>query len=180
MKKLKSQKHKRLAQKETEFELCICVKARSRCTVTLIFKIYSQNISQQYKILHFSSKEAEGSNTIRIDGSKFIDGGGGFLMDEREKDEEENERAAKLAKLADNETVEVPLCYQKCLECEEEYSDSYLFKNFGLSCCDKCKTEENSMIITKTTAREEFLLKDCDFDKRQPPLRFISRKVRSS
>lgn len=32
------------------------------------------------------------------------------------------------------------------------------------------------MLITKTAARDEFLLKDCDFDKREPPLRFISRK----
>lgn len=32
------------------------------------------------------------------------------------------------------------------------------------------------MLITKTNARDEFLLKDCDFDKREPPLRFINRK----
>lgn len=32
------------------------------------------------------------------------------------------------------------------------------------------------MLITKTTAKDEFLLKDCDFDKREPQLAFISRK----
>jgi DNA-repair protein complementing XP-A cells len=101
-------------------------------------------------------------------------------LDEREKEEDENERAAKMAKVSEEIAVEVPLTYQSCVECEEEYSDSYLFKNFGLSCCDKCKNDENAMLITKSTAREEFLLKDCDFDKRQPPLRFISRKVRSN
>jgi DNA-repair protein complementing XP-A cells len=126
-----------------------------------------------------SSKEEEGKKTIKIDGSKFVDGGGGFLLDERDLDENEGERAAKIAKLAEDEVADVPLAYQTCIECEEEYSDSFLFKNFGLSICEKCKTDENSLLITKTTARDEFLLKDCDFDKREPPLRYVSRKVRS-
>lgn len=124
----------------------------------------------------FRSKEAEGSNTIKINGSKFIDTAGGFLLDERDQEEDEGERAAKIAKVAEEETTEVPLSYEECIECKEEFCDSYLFKNFGFSCCDKCKNEENSMLITKTTARDEFLLKDCDFDRREPPLRFISRK----
>lgn len=99
------------------------------------------------------------------------------MIDEREKDEDDDERAAKIAKLANEAIEEVPLSYQKCVECEEEYSDSYLYKNFGFSCCEKCKNEENSELITKTMARDEFLMKDCDFDKREPPLRFISRKA---
>lgn len=98
------------------------------------------------------------------------------MLDEHDQEVDESEREAKIAKLAEDEAADVPLSYQQCTECEEEYADSYLYKNFGLSVCDKCKTEENSLLITKTTAREEFLLKDCDFDKRQPPLRFVSRK----
>lgn len=31
-------------------------------------------------------------------------------------------------------------------------------------------------MITRTEAKAEYLLKDCDFDKREPPLRYISRK----
>ena len=127
--------------------------------------------------MFYSSKEEEGKHTIKIDGSKFVDGGGGFLLDERELEEDVEERAAKIAKIAEDEIADVPLSYQTCVDCDEEYSDSYLFKGFGLSICDKCKNDENSLLITKTTAREEFLLKDCDFDKREPPLRFISRKV---
>lgn len=126
--------------------------------------------------MSFRSKEAEGSNTIKINGSKFIDTAGGFLLDEREQEDDDAERQSKIARLAEDAAVDVPLSYQKCVECEEEYADSYLYKNFGLSVCDKCKTEENSMLITKTMAREEFLLKDCDFDRREPPLRFVSRK----
>ncbi|CRL04855.1 CLUMA_CG017908, isoform A [Clunio marinus] len=122
------------------------------------------------------SKEDEGSNTIKINGSKYIDTAGGFLLDEREQEEEESERAAKIAKIFEEDATDIPLAYQKCVECDEEFADSYLYKNFGFSCCDKCKNEENSMLITKTTARDEFLLKDCDFDRREPPLKFISRK----
>lgn len=126
--------------------------------------------------MFFRCKEGEGSNTIKINGSKFIDTAGGFLLDEREQDDQESERAAKIAKLADEEATEIPLTFQQCVSCNEEFSDSYLYKNFGFTCCDKCKNEENSQLITKTTAREEFLLKDCDFDRREPILRFISRK----
>lgn len=31
-------------------------------------------------------------------------------------------------------------------------------------------------LITKTEAIKEYLLKDCDFDKRTPPLKFITKK----
>lgn len=108
---------------------------------------------------YFRSKEAEGSNTIKINGSKFVDNGGGFLLDEAEQEQDEDERAEKIAKIAEDEVADVPLSYQECLECNEEFADSFLYKNFAVNICDKCKTEENSALITKTTAREEFLLK---------------------
>lgn len=97
-------------------------------------------------------------------------------MNEADLEQDENQRAAKIAKIAEDEGTEVPLSYQTCDECQEEFADSFLYKSFAVSVCDKCKNEENAALITKTTAREEFLLKDCDFDKREPPLRFISRK----
>lgn len=31
-------------------------------------------------------------------------------------------------------------------------------------------------MIAKTEAKKEYLLKDCDFDIRKPPLRFVSKK----
>jgi DNA-repair protein complementing XP-A cells len=102
---------------------------------------------------------------------------GGFLLDERELVANEEERAAKIQKLAEIDAEELPITYQTCIECNEEYADSYLLKNFEYSCCDKCKDlDEKHELITKTDARTEFLLKDCDFDKREPPLKFISRK----
>lgn len=130
----------------------------------------------ELKIFPCRSKEAEGSNTIKINGSKFIDTAGGFLIDEREIEANESERAAKIAKIADDLGTDIPLSYQQCVECEEDFADSFLYKNFGVNCCEQCQSDDTAALITKTTAREEFLLKDCDFDKREPPLRFISRK----
>lgn len=36
--------------------------------------------------------------------------------------------------------------------------------------------EDKHCLITKTDARNEYLLKDVDFDKREPQLKFIVRK----
>ena len=68
----------------------------------------------------------------------------------------------------------------RCLECSEELiGDSYLFRTFDLEVCDKCKCTEKDgkhELITKTDAKNTFLLKDPDFDKRDPPLKFIVRR----
>ena len=68
----------------------------------------------------------------------------------------------------------------RCDECSEELqSDSYLFKTFDLEVCDKCKDTSKDgkhELITKTDAKNIFLLKDYDFDRREPPLKFITRK----
>lgn len=114
---------------------------------------------------------------IKVDGSRFIDTAGGFLIDEKDIVEHEEERAAKIQKLNEEQSEEVPLTFFTCNECNEKFCDSYLQKNFEYSCCDKCKNlDETHELITKTTARDNYLLKDCDFDRREPPLKFISRK----
>ena len=68
----------------------------------------------------------------------------------------------------------------RCLECSEELiGDSYLFRTFDLEVCDKCKDTEKDgkhELIAKTDAKNTFLLKDADFDRRDPPLKFIVRK----
>lgn len=114
---------------------------------------------------------------LKIDGSKFIDTAGGFLIDERDIEKHEEEIAEKLQKLNEDIGEDVPLTYFTCKECDDQFAESYLQKNFEYSCCDKCKNlDETHELITKTSARDEYLLKDCDFDRREPPLKFISRK----
>lgn len=36
--------------------------------------------------------------------------------------------------------------------------------------------EEKHKLITKTEAKQEYLLKDCDLEKREPALKFIVKK----
>ena len=46
-------------------------------------------------------------------------------------------------------------------------ADSFLFRTFDLEVCDKCKDTEKDgkhELITKTDAKNEFLLKDFDFE----------------
>ena len=67
----------------------------------------------------------------------------------------------------------------QCEECGEELADSHLFRNFNLEVCDKCKETEKDgkhELITKTDAKNEFLLKDTDFVRPEPALKFIARK----
>ena len=54
-----------------------------------------------------------------------------------------------------------------------------MFRNFNLEVCDKCKETEKDgkhELITKTDAKNEFLLKDTDFVRPEPALKFIARK----
>ena len=69
--------------------------------------------------------------------------------------------------------------WPQCEECGEELADSHLFRNFNLEVCDKCKETEKDgkhELITKTDAKNEFLLKDTDFIRPEPALKFIARK----
>lgn len=64
-----------------------------------------------------------------------------------------------------------------CSECDREFMDSFLYNKFDEIICDQCKDkEEKYKLITKTEAKTRYLLKDADFDKRDPPLKYIVRK----
>lgn len=59
----------------------------------------------------------------------------------------------------------------------KEFLTSYIYKHFEVYVCDNCRDpDEKHSLITKTEAKEQFLLKDCDLDKREPPLKFILKK----
>lgn len=50
-------------------------------------------------------------------------------------------------------------------------------KYFDYSVCDECHDrDEKHSLITRSDAKAEYLLKDCDFDKREPPLKYITKK----
>ncbi|KAJ7397976.1 XPA, DNA damage recognition and repair factor [Pitangus sulphuratus] len=67
--------------------------------------------------------------------------------------------------------------YLICGDCGKEFMDSYLMQHFDWATCDNCRdVEDKHKLITRTEAKEEYLLKDCDLDKREPVLRFIVKK----
>jgi len=63
-----------------------------------------------------------------------------------------------------------------CNLCGEEFVKSFLRNNFELKICDSCRDQEVHDLITRTESKSEYLLKDCDLDKREPPLKFLLRK----
>ncbi|XP_053911120.1 DNA repair protein complementing XP-A cells isoform X2 [Cuculus canorus] len=67
--------------------------------------------------------------------------------------------------------------YLICGDCGKEFMDSYLMQHFDWATCDNCRDpEDKHKLITRTEAKEEYLLKDYDLDKREPVLRFIVKK----
>lgn len=107
-----------------------------------------------------------------------MDSGGGFLIEQstancRQKNIDSAESAGGTQLL---DLVE-PAEYLDCADCAEQYTESYLMNSFGHSVCDKCRDpDDKHSLITRTEAKAEYLLKDCDLDRREPTLRFISRK----
>ncbi|VDK35654.1 unnamed protein product [Taenia asiatica] len=64
-----------------------------------------------------------------------------------------------------------------CDECSREFDDSYLLRNFDCQVCDGCRDSKGiHTLVTRSTAKERYLLTDVDLDVREPPLRRIYKK----
>jgi len=105
--------------------------------------------------------------------TKLIDTNAGFFIEESE----DEPKATPTMECLPAPVVEPER--PTCNECDEEkFADSFLFRTFDLEVCDKCKDTEKDgkhELITKTDAKNEFLLKDIDFE-REPTLKFLTRK----
>lgn len=121
------------------------------------------------------------TSIIKVQGTKYIDSGGGFLIEEpvhSSQNPKDNvaQCQGEIPKIV-NEAIAIPVQYEECLKCGDAFVDSYLFDNFDHAVCDKCRDPDGEhSLITRTEAKAEYLFKDHDFDKRDPPLRYISRK----
>ncbi|XP_010576467.1 PREDICTED: DNA repair protein complementing XP-A cells, partial [Haliaeetus leucocephalus] len=104
---------------------------------------------------------------------KVVDTGGGFFLEE----EEEEEEPGAAEKIVHPPAPVLEFDYLICGDCGKEFMDSYLMQHFDWATCDNCRdAEDKHKLITRTEAKEEYLLKDCDLDKREPVLRFIVKK----
>ncbi|XP_026361967.1 DNA repair protein complementing XP-A cells [Ursus americanus] len=102
---------------------------------------------------------------------KIIDTGGGFIL------EEEEEEQHTIGKVVHQPGPVMEFDYAVCEECGKEFMDSYLMSHFDLATCDNCRdADDKHRLITKTEAKQEYLLKDCDLEKREPALKFIVKK----
>ncbi|EFX89375.1 hypothetical protein DAPPUDRAFT_220521 [Daphnia pulex] len=116
----------------------------------------------------------EEHSVIRVQNSRLIDSGGGFLIDEKDLEEEQSKEVVI-------SEIPAPIILPDrphCDECEQPLHDSLLYRSFSCPVCDPCKdaNDDKYSLITRTDARQEYLLKDCDLDLREPILRFILRK----
>lgn len=118
-------------------------------------------------------KSSPEKTVIRSKSNKVIDTGGGFLIEESD---DPNQISSNGTIVNDPGPILPPDC-PVCEECQSEFSDSWLLKSFNHSVCDGCRdNDDKHTLITRTEAKTEYLLKDCDIDKREPPLKFIVRK----
>ncbi len=134
-----------------------------------------------------------GEKIKKVKETKLVDTNAGFFIEEVDDDELASASQPSEPRPAPVVEPDRP----KCLECKDELADSYLFRTFDFEVCDKCKETEKDgkhELITKTDAKNEFLLKDFDFDvsklhrayqwhlafvfrfQREPALKFILRK----
>ncbi|XP_062244904.1 DNA repair protein complementing XP-A cells [Platichthys flesus] len=113
----------------------------------------------------------EGASSAKV--SKITDSGAGFFIEEEEDGEEEH----KSRKVVHQPAPVIAPDYLVCDECQKPFMDSWLSNSFDLSVCDNCRdNEEKHKLISRTEAKAQYLLKDCDLDMREPPLRCILKK----
>lgn len=101
---------------------------------------------------------------------KVIDTGGGFLLEEETETTSTLNVVHRPGALVDCDAL-------ICEECGRDFVESYLYDKFSKVVCDACKDmDEKHRLITKTDAKDRYLLKDTDLDKREPTLKFILKK----
>ncbi|XP_055715502.1 DNA repair protein complementing XP-A cells homolog [Phlebotomus papatasi] len=123
-----------------------------------------------------SVEEGEKS-IIKIQGSRFVDSGGGFLIEEEIAKPGEKSNAQGTSEEIIDDAIDLPITYDECMECADKFAESYLMNHFNYPVCDNCRdSDDKHSLITKTDAKKEYLLQDCDLEKREPPLKYIVRK----
>ncbi|CAH8456603.1 unnamed protein product [Schistosoma bovis] len=64
-----------------------------------------------------------------------------------------------------------------CDLCHKPFEESFLRKTFEVDVCDKCRDPKNiHALITKSSAKERYLLNDVDLDIREPKLNYLLKR----
>ncbi|KAG7176617.1 DNA repair protein complementing XP-A cells-less [Homarus americanus] len=122
-----------------------------------------------------NEEKKDTTKVLQINNTKLIDTGAGFFIEEN--GELSNDDILAGIKLVYEPGPLLEIDRPHCLECEKPFDNSFLLQNFDHPTCDKCKeSDDKHALIPKTDARNEYLLKDVDIEKREPPLKYILRK----
>ncbi|MCP9260448.1 DNA repair protein complementing XP-A cells-like protein [Dirofilaria immitis] len=105
---------------------------------------------------------------------------GGFMDDDDEyasiRERIAEARQKRIDEAAANSSSLVPP--DNCIDCKKSLCNSYLWEKFNYPVCDTCRNDKGAhKLISRTEAKNQYLLKDCDFDLRKPILRFISKRI---
>ncbi|XP_067106062.1 DNA repair protein complementing XP-A cells [Osmerus mordax] len=126
---------------------------------------------RQARLASRGSAVVKGATSAKV--AKTIDTGAGFFIDE----EDDGEQEQRVIKVVHQPAPVIEADYLVCDNCDKPFMDSYLSNSFDLSVCDKCRDNEvKHKLVSRTEAKQQYLLKDCDLDQREPPLRFVLRK----
>ncbi|XP_078328572.1 DNA repair protein complementing XP-A cells homolog [Crassostrea virginica] len=105
--------------------------------------------------------------------TRTIDTGAGFFLEEEDQDESKSKTTEvkhPLGPVLESDAL-------VCEDCGKEFMDSWLLTTYNVTVCDVCKEDtEKHPLVTKTEAKDRYLLKDSDIEIRDPPLKFIIRK----
>eukprot|EP00053_Salpingoeca_punica_P015932 m.148337 g.148337 ORF g.148337 m.148337 type:complete len:393 (-) comp16834_c3_seq27:3099-4277(-) len=113
----------------------------------------------------------------------WSDMGAGFLLESSDSEEEEAERSRTRRKEPTYEEPpqQVLLAYPQndtCEDCGKGFCNSLLLRQFALRVCDACRVQgkaDKYALVTKTEARDEYLLKDMDLEDPDTGLKYIEK-----
>eukprot|EP00040_Diaphanoeca_grandis_P032312 m.195569 g.195569 ORF g.195569 m.195569 type:complete len:291 (+) comp32574_c1_seq2:183-1055(+) len=125
----------------------------------------------------------EGKRRRTVSSTWQTDTNAGFFLDEEEEKEEEEEIQKKTVYEQAPESAPQYPRQTRCVDCNAEFFNSYLEKHFGVFVCDACRDrfyDEKYSLVTKQTAKDDYLLKDSDLAGRSNSLKFVERKNRKN
>eukprot|EP00730_Choanoeca_flexa_P018494 TRINITY_DN8995_c0_g1_i2.p1 TRINITY_DN8995_c0_g1~~TRINITY_DN8995_c0_g1_i2.p1 ORF type:complete len:303 (+),score=65.37 TRINITY_DN8995_c0_g1_i2:2-910(+) len=129
--------------------------------------------------LQGTTAKASGRHKAKSTGF-FKDTQAGFLLDDEDANKGNDAKKAKtiIQHEPGAETMPSFPLAPRCQDCEQEFTHSFLNKNFDLAVCNTCKDlfrDGKYRLVTKTTATKEYLLRDSDLTGKPGSLRFIER-----
>ncbi|XP_065891117.1 DNA repair protein complementing XP-A cells homolog isoform X2 [Dysidea avara] len=133
---------------------------------------------------HPYTKPSDGrnsNNSSQGSSQQFTDTGGGFILEAEDIDKLTGHVTVAADEGTHTEGVThappLPGEFSVCLECRKKFSMSYLLTHFKYAVCDSCRDKDVHSLITKTDAKQEYLLKDCDLNGRDgDPLPFLKKR----